>query len=363
MKIGQGFELIVSGKFFYQATVVNLSDDGILLAVDIYKRHLNILAGETVRARVQENGSLDEFELEIRKKIKSTNLLLVGYPKKYEKVQRRQFYRIKVWEDYSVYYSEKDFQPTPPWVKLTEIKSVSPKPAKDYKKAQLLDISAQGLAFLADKSLKKGKKIGLILDFIKPPIKVVGQIVRVVGEEKPYKISVVMKLNQIDSDRLMKFVFEKQSAVLATKAISTTETITKMPSLKLSKSNDRLQEEARKTFRLSNIALPINYKVVKDYLDITLQNYNYAVLRNISFTGASFIADDMIDDDAEIWIKIKIGDQDIRLLGRSLRSRKLPQINKYEIGLKFQAIDMRSSKKLISFIYYEHRLQNLDNEF
>lgn len=359
MKVGKKMELLMGNDISFLATIESLSTQGIIIAVDSFQKKNEIDEGQIVRARFHDDkGSLNEFEFDVKKRIRSTNLLLVSYPTKYRKVQRRNFYRIKVWEDMFIHYSDQDVRPTPPWVNIRGMENMYLKPPRGYIKAQVSDISAQGLAFFSNDKLKPSKNVGLILSFLNPPVRVIGRVVRCVEQEGHYKVSIMLqKMNKLDSGRLMKFVFEKQSSMLA---VNSAESANARPDKTetFHPGNNNSSENGRRAFRLSNLAIPISFKVVNDF-HLAMQSYQPAVLRNISITGASFITDNKIPFDSQVWIKMSIGDDEISFWGRCLRSKPIGEINKYEVALKFKAIDAKSNKRLVSFIFDQHEPQNM----
>lgn len=357
MKTGITLELKRKDKKKYKSSIISLREDGILIALDLSGSKFNYDDGSRFDASFVDEKTVKYFNTELKKKIKSTNLVLISYPQQIEQRERRRYYRIKLWEEAVVYYSDKDIQPTPAWIRPGEELSIKALP-RDYKKGHIADIGAGGLLMIIEQPIKAGKTIGIVLDGIsESPFKTRGRVVRVCGEGNCYEASVKFDHLTIgDTDKIMKFVFDKENALLASKDKIAPE---KLQDFKFNidieeKEEKKRQEQARKTYRLSNIAIPIKYKVINDYLDIASHIYNEGYLRNISFTGASFITHEPIEDDSEIWIKMHIGGHDLRILSKSLRCRLLKEIGYWEIGIKFQAIDKKHSKRLVSFIYHEH---------
>lgn len=357
MNTGKTLELIRKDKKKYRSSIIGLREDGILLGLDLAGSKFNYEDGSRFEASFIDESSVKHFSTELKKRIKSTNLILINYPQQIEQRERRNFYRIKLWEEAEVYYSDKDIHPTPAWIRPGEIINIKTLP-RDYKKGHLADIGAGGILMITKQPLKVGKKIGIVLEGISAsPFKTRGKVVRVFGEGDCYEASIQFEhINIGDVDKIMKFVFDKENALLASKEKIAPE---RFQNIKLNvdveeREEKRRQEKARSTYRLSNIAIPIKYKVVNDYLDIASHVYNDGFLRNISFTGASFITQQPIDNESEVWIKMNIGGHDLRILSKSLRCRLLKEIGYWEIGLKFQAIDKKHNQRLVSFIYHEH---------
>lgn len=353
MYIGLQIEISDKNSLTLNADIVGLHDNGILISAP-RDRLYEIKEDQDIEVRyVEEDINHPKmFTSTVKKKIRATNLILVCYPENIQKVERRNFFRVTPWTEMDIHYSLSDLEIDPHWLKFKpKSKKSAPILPSNYKAAKLVDISGGGAAIATSKPLRTGTRIGLFLNLKNDYYKINGNVVACIGDEKPYKLAIEFTdLKPYQRDRIVRYVFEQASGFIREKQA---RLLKKQKETAAQMQQEGPQDNQREALRLSDMAVPIEFKIVRDYIDAVRSNYQSGLLRNISITGASFLSKFDLPVGSNIWIKIPFDDDDeyIRLLGRSLRSRPVEDLDDYEIGIKFKALDNNMKKRLNAFIY------------
>lgn len=366
MYIGLQIKLNHQDGTSLNAGIVGLHDNGILITIPRDRLH-EVSAGDVVNVEyIDENNNHPKvFTTEIKKHIRATNLVLAAYPDNIHKIERRNFYRVTPWTEMEIHYSISDLDIDPNWLRFkSKSKNAVPILPSSYRKAKLVDISGGGIAIATSSRLKEGSRIGLFLQLKNNYYKINGVIVGCAGEEKPYKLAIeFIDLKPFHRDRIIRFVFEQASGFIREEIKQrmrrkpqesqqeSQHTSQEEPQLEVQAKKELSQANQRETLRLNDLAVPIEFKIVRDYVDAVRLNYQSGLLRNLSITGASFLAKFEIPLNSNIWVKIPIEDEFIRILGKCLRSRAMEDLDDYEIGIKFKALEGDMMKRLTAFIY------------
>lgn len=331
------------------ADIVGLHDNGILISVPREQLE-NVEQGAELNIKyVEEDVNHPKtFISQVKKKIRATNLILVSYPENIQKLERRNFYRVTPWTEMEIHYSISDLERDPQWMKFKS-RNLGPILPSNYKKAKLIDISGGGMAIATPVPMSNGTNIGLFLQLKNEFFKLNGRVVGCKGDEKPYKLAIEFTdIKTFERDHIMRYVFEQASGFVREKQAQLLKR-QKEASIQV---QQEFADNQRDALRLSDLAVPIEFKIVKDYVDAVQINYQSGLLRNVSITGASFLSRFEVPLGSNIWLKIPVENGDyIRVLGTSLRSRPVEDLDDYEIGVKFKALDAEMKKKLNTFIF------------
>lgn len=331
------------------ANIVGLHDKGILVSVP--RGSLSELEeGKNCEVfYTDRNAELKTFQTELKRKIRSTNLALLSYPEQIEKSERRNFFRVSPWKEIDVHYSFTDMEIDPHWLRFgARNANAMPILPSSYRKARLIDVSGGGAAIATEMPIKQGKRMGLFIMLKDQLLKVNGTVVGCKGDSKPYKIAIKFyNLKESQTDQIIRFVFEQASGFIREEQAQKRQNeVGSIKERELAEGPNK-----REALRLCDLALPVEFKIVYSFKEAIETAYKEGLLRNISITGASFLSKVKIHLETDILLKLPIGNDFVKVLGVCLRCRPLEQLDDYEIGLKFKALDSETENKLASFIY------------
>lgn len=352
MYVGQKVEVRLNNNSeTIDADIIGLHENGILLAFPRdYLLEINFDDSVIVEYVEEKGKDAKRFETNLRKKISKTNLALFTYPKKVDHVERRKFFRFTPWEEMNAHYSLTDLEVDPKWLKYFKRSVNDLALPLGYKKARVIDISGGGIAIATGNPLKKDKKIGIVLSIKDQILKFNGQVVGCGGKNAPYKAAIqFLDVKPSERDKIVRFVFQQASGLMRrTKMDNSQELNSTAKLVNIQKPSDK-----RGAMRLCDIAIPIEYKIVRNYVDAVESISKSGLLRNISVTGASFLTKENVPLKNDIWLRLPISENFVSVLGETLRSRRFEDIGESEVGVKFKGIDLQNQKKLSAFIYSE----------
>lgn len=187
----------------FPSRVEELSENAITISSPLYRGEIvPVNMGEKIKIIINVDNGILQFEITVldRKKIHNINCLVVSKPESLQKIQRRNFFRIKCQVDVE-------------YRKLVEISQFCKDP---FIKTSTKDISGGGLLLVAHENVTKESILEVIIHLPKyGEINTVGKVVMVKDgvEDTKGKKEIALEfvvIEEKDREKIVKFIFEKQ---------------------------------------------------------------------------------------------------------------------------------------------------------
>lgn len=189
----------------YTSQVVDLNDNGFMdVLIPIYKtQDVSLSQDSVIKLIISKEDAAYEYKAVVYEKLFGRiPILRLKIISDVKKIQRRDFYRLKMMRD----------------VEVRLIEDLKEKKYSEKFKCNLHDISAGGILFSTNREFQESNMLELTLDLKGVQVIVYGIIVRrtlTVSHRAPYSYGVRFdKLNEFDKNKITKFIFEEQRKLI-----------------------------------------------------------------------------------------------------------------------------------------------------
>jgi c-di-GMP-binding flagellar brake protein YcgR len=179
-------------------------NDFVDILIPIYKTHeISLGQDSIIKLIVSKGEAVYEFKAVVYEKLfQRIPVLRLKIISEVNKIQRRDFFRLKMMRD----------------IEVKQIEGNEEKRFSEKIKCNLHDISAGGILISSKKEFQEGEMLELMLDLNGVDLVVYGIIVRrtlTVSHKYPYAYGVKFdKLSEFDKNKVTKFIFEEQRKLI-----------------------------------------------------------------------------------------------------------------------------------------------------
>lgn len=192
-------------EYEYVSQAVEIHANGFVdILIPIHKtQDMPLRTDGIIKLVIPKGEAVYELKAAIADRINSrVPLLRLKIIAEVDKIQRRDFYRLKMMKD----------------VEVRPIENLEEKPQGGKTKCNLHDISAGGLLFSTNKEFREGDMLELTLDLSGMNIIVYGIVVRrtlTVSHKAPYSYGVRFdRISELDKNKITKYIFEEQRKLI-----------------------------------------------------------------------------------------------------------------------------------------------------